>query len=236
MLAPPAYNLRTLWPARSPSLAHDWPVRLCIHHIDSSFIIIDKPAGLLSVPGRGEHKHDSVASRVQELFPEATGSLTIHRLDMETSGLMVFALNPETHRNLSLQFMNRQVDKSYVAILDGILEDDDGVIEVPLSRDWPNRPRQMVDTENGKSAITHYQVLERDTKRCLTLIRFHPETGRTHQLRLHAAAPQEQGGLGTPILGDSLYGDPTKAPRLMLHAEMLAFHHPDTGIRMFFHA
>jgi len=130
--------------------------------------------------------------------------------------------------------MNRQVDKSYIAILEGFLNHDQGTIDLPLSRDWPNRPRQMVDMANGKSSITRYQVLDRDRKRSLTLVRFHPETGRTHQLRIHAATPQSQGGLGTPILGDSLYGDPSKAPRLMLHAEMLSFNHPDSGTRMEF--
>ena len=228
------YDLRMLWPACSASLAIDWPVRLCICHINASFVVVDKPAGMLSVPGRGEDKRDSVASRVKELFPNADGPLIVHRLDMETSGVMVFALNAESHRNLSKQFMDRQVDKSYIAILDGILDFDDGVVDIPLSRDWPNRPRQMVDTENGKHAISRYQVLDRDTNRALTLVRFRPETGRTHQLRLHAAASRAQGGLGLPILGDSLYGDQSKAPRLMLHAEMLAFFHPDTGQRLIF--
>ncbi len=207
----------------------DWPVRLCVLHVEKSFVMVEKVAGMLSVPGRGEHKRDSVTTRMFEIFPDATGPVNVHRLDMETSGLMVFALNKPAHRALSRQFMHRKTGKSYLAWLDGIVEEDEGKVELPLIVDWENRPHQMVCYERGRNAQTLYRVLERDLDRGITKVEFRPITGRTHQLRVHAATPRAEGGMGCPILGDSLYGDITKAPRLMLHAAMLAFWDPDDG-------
>jgi len=223
------------WASNASCLASDSPVRLCVLHMGKSFVVLEKVAGMLSVPGRGEHKRDSVTTRVMEVFPDATGPVNVHRLDMETSGLMVFALHRHAHRVLSRQFMHRKTGKTYLAILDGLVVEDEGEIDLPLIVDWENRPRQMVCSERGKKARTLYRVLRRDEERRRTTVEFRPITGRTHQLRVHAATPREQGGLGCPILGDSLYGDITKAPRLMLHANMLAFWDPDDGVwRQFF--
>lgn len=189
--------------------------------------VVEKPFGLLSVPGRGEHKQDCVQARVQAMFPHATGPLTVHRLDMETSGLMVFALSRPAHAKLSRQFMHRKTGKNYIALLDGEFEGDEGEIDLPLIVDWPNRPRQHVNYERGKPARTLWRVVAREPGR--TRVDFRPLTGRTHQLRVHAATPRDQGGLGAPILGDLLYGDPESAPRLLLHASHLAFWEPFTG-------
>ena len=200
---------------------------LCVVYASWNYIVVDKPAGLLSVPGRGEDKRDSVSERVRYVFPEASGSISVHRLDMDTSGLMVLGLNRKAHRGLSRQFEMRKTGKTYIAILDGIVEEDEGAVDLPLIVDWPNRPRQMVDYEKGKPSRTLYRVLER--KGGTTRVEFRPLTGRTHQLRVHAATPRDKGGLGAPILGDTLYGDGTKAPRLLLHANHLAFWEPITG-------
>jgi tRNA pseudouridine32 synthase/23S rRNA pseudouridine746 synthase len=178
------------------------------------------------VPGRGPDKQDSIASRVRAAFPEADGPISVHRLDLDTSGLMVLALTREAHRALSIQFMKRKTGKTYAAILDGRVADDRGAVDLPLIVDWPNRPRQMVDHERGRPARTLYAVTGRDGDR--TRVEFRPVTGRSHQLRVHAATPRDAGGLGAPILGDPLYGDPTAAPRLHLHADMLAFWDPTT--------
>jgi tRNA pseudouridine32 synthase / 23S rRNA pseudouridine746 synthase len=190
------------------------------------WVVVEKPAGLLSVPGRGDDRADCVAARVAAMFPQATGPLTVHRLDMETSGLMVFALTRPAHAKLSRQFMHRKTGKSYVALLAGDVEGNEGCVELPLIVDWPNRPRQVVCTEHGKPALTLWRVAERSADH--TRVEMRPETGRTHQLRVHAATAREQGGIGAPILGDALYGDPTSAPRLMLHASHLAFWKPDS--------
>ncbi len=189
--------------------------------------MVDKPTGLLSVPGRGEHKRDSVVTRVLALYPTATGSISVHRLDQDTSGLMVLALNPQAHRALSRQFMHRKTGKRYEALLDGEVTDDEGKVELPLIVDWPNRPRQMVCYERGKPAQTLWRVVDRADGR--TRVDFRPVTGRTHQLRVHSVTPRDRGGIGAPILGDPLYSDPIRAPRLMLHAAMLAFFEPLTG-------
>lgn len=183
--------------------------------------VINKPAGMLSVPGKEDAV--SVYSLMREQYPEADGPLTVHRLDMATSGLMLIAKTKRVHQNLQAQFKNRLVRKRYVALLEGIVPKDKGTIELPLCLNPLDRPRQMVHTEHGKPAITDYQVLERlDGKR--TRIAFYPRTGRTHQLRIHAAHPL---GLHCPIIGDELYGE--KADRLYLHAEYLEFTHPITG-------
>lgn len=183
--------------------------------------VINKPAGMLSVPGKEDAV--SVYSLMREQYPEAGGPLTVHRLDMATSGLMLIAKTKRVHQNLQAQFKNRLVRKRYVALLEGIVPKDKGTVDLPLCLNPLDRPRQMVHTEHGKPAITDYQVLERlDGKR--TRIAFYPRTGRTHQLRIHAAHPL---GLHCPIIGDELYGE--KADRLYLHAEYLEFTHPITG-------
>lgn len=183
--------------------------------------VINKPAGMLSVPGKEDAV--SVYSLMREQYPEADGPLTVHRLDMATSGLMLIAKTKRVHQNLQAQFKNRLVRKRYVALLEGIVPKDKDTVDLPLCLNPLDRPRQMVHTEHGKPAITDYQVLERlDGKR--TRIAFYPRTGRTHQLRIHAAHPL---GLHCPITGDELYGE--KADRLYLHAEYLEFTHPITG-------
>ena len=183
--------------------------------------VINKPAGMLSVPGKEDAV--SVYSLMREQYPEADGPLTVHRLDMATSGLMLIAKTKRVHQNLQAQFKNRLVRKRYVALLEGVVPKDKGTVDLPLCLNPLDRPRQMVHTEHGKPAITDYQVLERlDGKR--TRIAFYPRTGRTHQLRIHAAHPL---GLHCPIIGDELYGK--KAERLYLHAEYLEFTHPITG-------
>lgn len=183
--------------------------------------VINKPAGMLSVPGKEDAV--SVYSLMREQYPEADSPLTVHRLDMATSGLMLIAKTKRVHQNLQAQFKNRLVRKRYVALLEGIVPKDKGTVDLPLCLNPLDRPRQMVHTEHGKPAITDYQVLERlDGKR--TRIVFYPRTGRTHQLRIHAAHPL---GLHCPIIGDELYGE--KADQLYLHAEYLEFTHPITG-------
>ena len=183
--------------------------------------VINKPAGMLSVPGKEDAV--SVYSLMREQYPEADGPLTVHRLDMATSGLILIAKTKRVPQNLQAQFKNRLVRKRYVALLEGIVPKDKGTVDLPLCLNPLDRPRQMVHTEHGKPAITDYQVLERlDGKR--TRIAFYPRTGRTHQLRIHAAHPL---GLHCPIIGDELYGE--KADRLYLHAEYLEFTHPITG-------
>ncbi|WP_455640510.1 pseudouridine synthase [Parabacteroides sp.] len=187
---------------------------------DDWLLIVNKPEGMLSVPGKADM--DSVYQRLKNRYPEATGPLIVHRLDMATSGLLLAAKTKEVHQNLQAQFKNRTIKKRYIAILDGLITTDKGTISLPLCLDPQDRPRQIVSEEYGKPAITNYLVLER--KQNKTRIAFYPLTGRTHQLRVHAAHPQ---GLNTPILGDELYGK--KATRLYLHAEYLEFRHPVSG-------
>lgn len=183
--------------------------------------VIHKPAGMLSVPGKEDAV--SVYDLAREKYPDADGPLTVHRLDMATSGLMLIAKTKHVHRDLQAQFKNRLVRKRYIALLEGIVPEDKGTISLPLCPNPLDRPRQMVHAEHGKPAVTDYQVLERmDGNR--TRIAFYPRTGRTHQLRVHAAHPL---GLHCPIVGDELYGK--KAERLYLHAEYLEFTHPVTG-------
>lgn len=191
-------------------------------HLDDAFLVVSKPSGLLSVPGRGPGKEDCLISRVQTLYPEA---LIVHRLDRDTSGLLVLARNKDMHRRLSILFQERQVDKRYVAVIDGVPEQNEGVVDLPLLVDWPNRPLHKVDFISGKPSLTRYLKLEHAADRSSSRMALIPETGRTHQLRVHMQA------LGHPILGDTLYADPdtcAKANRLLLHAEYLAFTHPDT--------
>ena len=190
--------------------------------IDDAFLIVNKPSGLLSVPGRGPDKADCLSARLQAEFPEA---LVVHRLDMETSGLMVFARNPDAQRALNRAFEQRLVEKHYVAVVTGIVETDQGTINLPLICDWPNRPRQMVDHAIGKPSTTHYAVIARDETRMQTRVGLTPITGRSHQLRVHLAS------LGHAIMGDSLYSTnrPPDGQRLLLHAAKLSFPHPVSG-------
>jgi tRNA pseudouridine32 synthase/23S rRNA pseudouridine746 synthase len=192
-----------------------------IIHSDEAFIAVNKPTGLLSVPGRGPDKQDCLYQRVLEQFPDA---LMVHRLDMDTSGLVLFALSPEAQRNLSLQFEQRKVSKTYVAIVEGGMEKDEGMIDYPMRKDMEQRlqPKHIVDCVRGKKAVTEWHVLERGES--TTRVALFPKTGRSHQLRVHMQS------IGHPIVGDPIYGRP--AERLMLHAESLAFAHPMTGDRI----
>lgn len=190
---------------------------------DQWLLVLHKPEGVLSVPGKSEEQ--SIYSLLRARYPEATGPLVVHRLDMATSGLLLAAKTQEVHRHLQAQFENRSIKKRYIALLDGILPEEEGVIDLPICPDYLDRPRQMVNEELGKTAITRYRVMDR--KNGQTRIAFFPLTGRTHQLRVHAAHPL---GLNCPIVGDELYG--RKAKRLYLHAEYLEFIHPVSGQRM----
>ncbi len=179
--------------------------------------MLNKPAGLLAVPGRGADKQDCAASRVQAGFADA---LIVHRLDMATSGLLLFARGATMQRQLSCLFSQRQVVKRYLAIVSGCLKNPQGEIDLPLNRDWPNRPRQKVDLETGKSSLTRYRVLAYEASTDTTRLELMPVTGRTHQLRVHMAA------IGHPIIGDALYGAEYPKQRLLLHASALSFSHP----------
>ncbi|MBX3363691.1 MAG: RluA family pseudouridine synthase [Phycisphaeraceae bacterium] len=190
----------------------------------SSWVVVEKPSGLLSVPGRAPNQHDCVRLRVQEMFPSLT-ALTVHRLDWETSGVIIVALSESAHRDLNQQFERRRISKMYTAIVSGLCPHTSGIIRLPIAKDWPNRPRQKVDNAEGKPTETHYRVI--DSGPGWSRIEFMPITGRTHQIRVHAAHPE---GLHAPILGDALYGDPASAPRLMLHATSIAFRDPETGL------
>ncbi len=187
---------------------------------DDSILVLDKPSGLLSVPGK-EHQH-SVLNWLRQNFPQATGGLLLHRLDMATSGLLLAAKNPGAYKKLQQQFIKRKIKKRYVAILTKAIDEKQTSINLPLRVDLDDRPRQMVCYEHGKSALTQLELISRDAK--CSRVYFYPLTGRTHQLRVHAAHSR---GLNAPIKGDELYG--TKADRLYLHAEMLTFEHPVTG-------
>lgn len=199
---------------------------LCILHQGTHYAIIEKPAGSYSVPGRGEDKHDSIEVRAKARFADLDYVGMPHRLDVETSGLIIVALSRWGHGVFTRQFTRRQIGKTYVALLDGLVEDDEGEVHLPIGFDFENRPRQRVDHEQGRKATTLFRVLERDESRRLTRVLFRPKTGRTHQLRVHASTPRDLGGLGCPILGDTLYGDASNAPRLMLHANHIAFWEP----------
>ncbi|WP_054301884.1 RluA family pseudouridine synthase [Gemmobacter sp. LW-1] len=195
-------------------------VPLSILHHDSAILIVDKPAGLLSVPGKDPGKEDCLIGRLRRVFPEV---LLVHRLDCDTSGVMVFALNKAAQGNLGQQFEKRQTKKVYIARLWGHLEPKEGTVDLPLCVDWPNRPRQHVNHEQGKPAITDWRVQRHDGK--TTRVRLMPQTGRSHQLRVHMLE------LGHPILGDPIYatGEAMDYPRMMLHAESLRIRHPETG-------
>jgi len=192
-----------------------------IFYADEAILIAIKPSGLLTVPGREAHKKDCLINRLTPHYPTAT---IVHRLDMETSGLVVLALDKGSQSALGRAFQQRKVEKRYLAWVDGNPASDFGSIDLPLFPDWPNRPLQKVDYENGKPSLTHWRVLERREGRSLVMLT--PHTGRSHQLRVHMKA------MGHTILGDPLYADErvlAMAPRLMLHAGHLSFPHPHTG-------
>ena len=201
---------------------------LDILYVDDQVLVVNKPAGLLSVPGKGPEKADCLIARLLALHPQV---LLVHRLDTDTSGVMVFAMNKEAQGALGQQFEKRQTKKVYLARLWGRLSPEAGQVDLPLIVDWPNRPRQHVNHETGRPAQTDWRVVKHspaEAKRPETRVRLMPLTGRSHQLRVHMAA------LGHPILGDPLYagGEAQDYPRLMLHAESLRFRHPDTGKSM----
>jgi tRNA pseudouridine32 synthase/23S rRNA pseudouridine746 synthase len=194
---------------------------LHVLHADDSLVVIDKPAGLLAVPGRGDDKRDSASARVQDRFPDAR---VVHRLDMATSGLMAFGRGAAAQRALSMAFEQRRVDKRYAAVVAGRLEPVEGEVDLPLTVDWPNRPLQHVDAVLGKPSLTRWRVLQHQGDRSRVLLA--PVTGRSHQLRVHLAA------IGHPILGDALYAPgvvQAMAPRLLLHACRLTLPHPALG-------
>ena len=188
---------------------------------DGDIVIVDKPGGVLSVPGRGPEKQDCIAKRLQNLFSQMIKQPAVHRLDMYTSGIMVFAITKEVHRALSLQFEKRQVYKRYQAILDGVLEGKSGEIHLSFRLDPDNRPRQIYDPKHGTPGITHWKKLGLESGR--SRIEFTPLTGRTHQLRVHSS---HHLGLDIPIVGDSLYGSGADGDQMMLHATSLQFYHP----------
>ncbi len=198
---------------------------LDIIYQDQHLVAVSKPAGLLSVPGRGEDKSDSMATRVQKEYPDA---LVAHRLDRDTSGLLIFPLGAAVHRRFSLMFEKREMKKSYVAVVLGKLAQDQGVVDQPLLVDWPNRPRHIVDLANGKPAQTRYKMISYDAVSNTSRVALEPITGRTHQLRVHMQF------LGHPIVGDTLYGGNAdgRAVRLLLHAHTLDFSHPVSGKSM----
>jgi tRNA pseudouridine32 synthase / 23S rRNA pseudouridine746 synthase len=214
-------GLDVAW-SRSPGAApHDeHAIRIVLE--DAHVVVIEKASGLLSVPGRHAALRDSVLTRLRTWYPDATGPLLVHRLDLETSGLLLVARDLETFVSLQRQFASRTVHKTYAALVDGVPRGDRGVITLPLRVDVDDRPRQIHDPVHGKDAVTEWRVRSREPSR--TRVAFTPRTGRTHQLRVHAAHPQ---GLDAPIVGDRLYG--RDDDRLMLHAERLTFVHPATG-------
>ena len=198
---------------------------LDVVHQDADLLVLNKPSGLLSVPGKAAEHADCLEARAKAAFPEA---LLVHRLDMDTSGLMIFAMNKAAQRHLGLQFERRHVEKSYEALVWG-QPDDTGEVDLPLIVDWPNRPLQMVDFERGKKAHTAWEVTAREATHAR--VRLSPTTGRSHQLRVHMLA------IGHPILGDRFYAKGaalSSAARLCLHAETLSVFHPSGGAREFF--
>ena len=195
---------------------------LDILYQDKYLVAVSKPSGLLSVPGRGENKADSMATRVQSEYADA---LVAHRLDRDTSGLLIFPRGAVIHRQISMMFEKREMTKSYVAVVMGKFELEQGEVDMPLMVDWPNRPRHIVDATNGKPAQTRYKVISFDAASNTSRVALEPITGRTHQLRVHMQA------LGHPIVGDTLYGGNAdgRVPRLLLHAHTLDFIHPVSG-------
>ncbi|MDE2145138.1 MAG: RluA family pseudouridine synthase [Burkholderiales bacterium] len=195
-----------------------------LRYADADLLVVVKPAGLLAVPGRGEAGAAHLTAQVQAAYPDA---LAVHRLDMATSGLMLYARGAEMHRRLGAAFAERRVAKAYVAVVEGPLAGDAGEIAAPLAADWPRRPRQQVDPVNGKPALTRWRVLAREADS--TRVALEPVTGRTHQLRVHLQS------IGHPVRGDALYAPPPlRAARLLLHATRLALAHPRDGRALVF--
>ncbi|MCI5044154.1 MAG: pseudouridine synthase [Aquisalinus sp.] len=215
-------------PYAVPDLNYEPPYApwFSVLHVDDHILVLDKPSGLLSVPGKAAEHQDCLEKRVQAQY---TSARTVHRLDMDTSGVCVMGLSAEAHRNLSMQFQRRKTAKTYVAWVQGTLPAAEGEVDLPLICDWPNRPRQMVDHEKGRNALTRWQVIEVNGD--VTRVLLFPVTGRSHQLRVHMQA------LGCPILGDRFYAPDAirdAAPRLQLHALDLTVHHPSDGRRVTF--
>ncbi len=206
--------------AYHPPLQQELPIL----HLSKQLIILDKPSGLLTVPGRGIDKSDCLLSRVQAEFPDA---MVVHRLDMATSGIVVMGRGPKSQRALSILFQDRKVRKCYQALVDGQwTSNPEGEINLPIMADWPNRPRQKIDPVLGRPSLTRYRVIGLDASKDASRIELFPVTGRSHQLRVHMESA------GHPILGDDLYGTEKsrgKAGRLMLHASYIEFTHPDSG-------
>ncbi|MEJ6496154.1 bifunctional tRNA pseudouridine(32) synthase/23S rRNA pseudouridine(746) synthase RluA [Pseudoalteromonas lipolytica] len=201
---------------------------LSIVYQDDDLLIVNKPSGLLTVPGKDPKHADCLIARINRVFPTAK---IVHRLDMATSGIICLAMHKEAHRNLSIQFQDRKTAKRYIARVFGKLEQETGSVDLPLICDWPNRPKQMVDHDNGKPSLTYFKVLEHEQN--ATRVELTPITGRSHQLRVHMLS------LGHPILGDKLYAHPeafAMSPRLQLHAEMLTLAHPASGETLIFEA
>lgn len=196
---------------------------------DMEIVVVNKPGGLLSVPGRGPDKQDCLSTRLRLRFPEMIDQPSVHRLDMYTTGLMVFAVSRNAHRHLSRQFSEREVKKEYTALLEGVVEEEHGEIHLPFRVDIDRRPYQIYDPVHGKMGSTIWHRVNHENGR--TRIQFIPLTGRTHQLRLHAA---HQLGLGCPIVGDHLYGTGREGDPMLLHASRLAFAHPATGVHLDF--
>jgi len=195
---------------------------------DDHILVLNKQSGLLSVPGKHDHLKDCLERRVRSVYPTAT---TIHRLDMATSGLLIMALNRPAHGHIGRQFERRQIKKTYIARVFGKVNDDEGSIDLPLRCDWPNRPKQMVDFDNGRKALTHWKILDRKEKE--TRLKLMPVTGRSHQLRVHTLA------IGHPILGDEFYAHEealSMAARLQLHAYEIELHHPHYKEKISFRA
>ncbi len=198
-------------------------IELNLLHVDEALLVVNKPAGLLSVPGKGEGSLHNLTTALRHRFPEAQ---VVHRLDQATSGLMLFARHAAAQRQLSMAFEQRQVDKEYLAVVTGWVAGEEGVIEAPLAADWPRRPRQKVDLETGKPSTTRWRVLHRDITGTRLLLE--PLTGRSHQLRVHLLS------IGHPIVGDTLYGEPSAPGRLLLHATRLGLQHPVTQAELVF--
>ncbi|MEE2902338.1 MAG: RluA family pseudouridine synthase, partial [Myxococcota bacterium] len=207
-----------------PELRNSWLPPLEIVYQDQWFVVVNKPSGLLSVPGRKWPEQDSVITRVVLHFPYASGPLSVHRIDQATSGLQIVALNAQAHRELSMLFQAKRVKKTYFAEVEGEVPENSGIINLPLKPHYLDRIRQMVDVESGKKAVTNYQVIRRAENR--TRLSLEPVTGRTHQLRVHCADPN---GLGRPILGDKIYGSSEETESMRLHAGRVQFTHPFTG-------
>ncbi|NEX46099.1 RluA family pseudouridine synthase [Pseudotabrizicola algicola] len=208
-------------PSLIPDFSYDPPdVPLSVLHEDAQILVVDKPAGLLSVPGKLEGRQDCLISR---LMAEYWDALVVHRLDCDTSGVMIFARTKQAQAFLGQEFEKRRAKKTYVARVWGVMAEERGHVDLPLGSDWPNRPRQMVDHESGRPAQTDWEVIGRSETE--TRVRLSPLTGRSHQLRVHMLA------LGHPIIGDQIYasGAARAADRLMLHSETLRLHHPASG-------